>query len=362
MAQFLKSLHWEGYNQSLWEAVGELILHTIACLLMITLVLFYFFKTCCVKPKQFTRIKSSKRPTFKNDTSNTVTGTHTPTPTNTNTITITNSKIPNNLKTNTYKATKTNIDKRFKKYVVASLLLSLCYIGVTYYFNVISVSVLGQRPDNGCFTRNISNGLFGLQRIVVYSFYILRLNITFHNSVLEMRQRNLNILLTLIIITIISGFILIILFAYLMDSFECLNGQYYTYYFYSGVYFNCIDIAWCIILSIIYVNKLRKVVQLVTIKQKRMQYTLQKFSILAFVTVISTLLLWIFLFTALIWTYQLLSIDQIINNACIMLSFVIFDDMYTCCCCCCIKITSYTCFTIKSKHTRKDCELQINSK
>ena len=318
------NLNWQGYNKSEFEAFGEIILQSIACLGILVVILIYIIVVHCnhlFTPKENRQIRSGTLGTIQSGS-------------NTNTET--------NTKTRKREANKSKTIKYFNRFLVASLILSFIYIYMACVFNVIFVIILGFRWNNGCFIRNSVNIIFVFQRIVAYSFYILRLNVTFRGSVFELTKNNIRILIILIFITFSSSIIPNSAFTYLSDGFLC-TGKYYDYYFYSLIWLNISDVSWCIMLSILYIKKLRQLIKNVQVNTSQIQSVVHKLSVLAFVTVISTLLFGIFAFVALIWSYQCVSLDLVINNICIMLSFVVFQKSYQRCCCCCIKIQYLCC-------------------
>ena len=333
------SLKWQGYNLNAFRAWGEVILHTIACVVILLVIIIYFIVTYGTshKTKNIKEVSNSS--------------------TNTNT----NTNIPDNTKNTTYKSSKASIDKRFNKFLIGSLILSFIYIYLTYFLNVISVIVLGYRWNHGCFIRLICADIpFGLQRIVAYSFYILRLNVTFKNSTFEVSQTSINIIVILLIISVSITMILVGISGYLAHDFGC-DGEYQLFVIISVGLFNLNDIIWSIILSGIYIKKLRQLIRMMGTKQDALVSIVQRLSILAFVTVISTIILFSITLIAVLWAYTLPSIDLIINNICIMLSFAVFHQSYKKCCCFCVKIQSICCITPNKDEMELQKDIQYNA-
>ena len=279
------SLNWVGWNKFLYEAWIEIIFHSIACIVTLVIIGIYI-------------------------------------------------KFSNTNVCRTCKNIKTRMKKGFHGFLVASLILSFVYIYLFYINNVIFIIILGYRWNNGCFISGLYQLIFVFQRIITYSFYILRLNVTFKGSVFEVSKKNIRIMMILLIVVLGSSAFPSIIAGYLINNFKC-SGDYYKYYIYGGIWFNFVDISWCIILSIIYIKKLRQLLKNVHAKTDQIRFIVNKLSVLAFVTVLSTLILWCIIFVTLKWTHTLVSIDLIINNICIMLSFKEFDPFYQYLCCCC---------------------------
>ena len=308
-------LNWQGFRQSFWEAFGEIILHSLACLGILVLIIVYFKVFYCIE----------RIPSLNNVGSQ--------------------SNKRNNIG---------NIQHRyFNKFLLGSLILSFIYVYLSYIFTSIFSIILGYRWNHGCFIRNIVCVLIGLQRIVAYSFYIIRLNVTFKGSIFEISSINIKIILILLIITIIIGLIPTLVFAYIIKDFSC-KGKYYYYYSFSGLLFIFIDLTWCIILSVLYIKKLRQLIRNVDDKCTDIRFIVHKLSVLAFVTVTSTLVTVTAIFCTFIWVFALMSIDSVVNNICIILSFGIFDESYQYYCCCCIKIQNNCCI----KPNKSEMELQ----
>jgi len=324
------SLKWEGFRLSLYEAWIEIILHTIACIAMLAVISVYILIVHCNDKRVLIINRKNRGLTFSKTNSNSTA------------VTATNTNIPDNVKDNTYKSSKVKINKGFHGFLIASLILSFVYIYLCYLTNVVFSIILGFRWNNGCFIRSAYQLIFVLQRIIAYSFYILRLNVTFKGSVFEVSKKNIRIMMILLIVVLGSSAFPSTIAGYFINNFQC-SGEYYKYYIYGAIWFNFVDISWCIILSIIYIKKLRQLLKNVHAKNDKIRFIVNKLSVLAFVTVLSTLMTSIAIFGTIIWLYVFMSIDLIANNICIMLSFPIFDKSYQYYCCCCIKIQNYCC-------------------
>ena len=133
--------------------------------------------------------------------------------------------------------TTSNKSKYFNKFLLASLILSLINICLSYVVLVVFSIILGFRWNNGCFIRNGIFMLIPLQRIVLYSFYIIRLNVTFKGSIFEISSNHIKIIIILLIITIGTAMLPTLVFAYLTNNFLCI-GKYSRYHALSGLWYN----------------------------------------------------------------------------------------------------------------------------
>ena len=213
--------------------------------------------------------------------------------------------------------------------------------------NVICIMILGFRWNNGCFIRTVIFSLLPIQRMVAYSFYILRLNITFEGSIFMLSSSTITIIITLLIITTTVSFTPTIIIAYLINDFSC-RGEYTKYLILFPMIYAFVDILWCLILSVLYIKKLRQLIRNVDAKNEEMMLLVHKLTVLAFVTVLSTLLVTFIVYRISGLRGALSNIDLIFNNICIMLSFPVLNKSYQIYCCCCIKI-QYKCCIEQNK-------------
>ena len=266
------SLKYKGYTTNELEAYGEIILHSIACLGIMVLLVIYV-KYFCIQNK--TKITS-----------------------------------------------KNKKDQRFNLILLGSLIASFTYIFGTYTFNVIFPIILGNRSQYGCFIRIIWGFAISIQRSTVYSFFLMRLYVTFKGSYFELKKGPVIIILVVIIISQLVGATFPTIFAYLADDFLCANGAYVTQWLLSMVVSNLGDSMWAIVLSCIYIKKLRQLIKMISAndgrKDDKLFNIVNKLNLLAMVTVVSTCLLVIIAFGLMVFPYPLACFDSIINNICVI--------------------------------------------
>ena len=311
------ALKWQGYSTNEFEAYGEVIFHSISCLGILILIFIYINVYCCTK----------------------------------------NKKTTSNI--HTKKETKTYM------FLLGSLVFSFIYIFGTYSFNVILTIILGQRSVYGCFMRMCWVFALALQRITVYAFFLIRLYETFKESVFNIGKRSIIIIVIILLITLSSGAIAAVIFSYLADNFLCEKGKYFNEWYLSGLISSLMDVGWCIILSLMFIRKLSQLINMIktTIKRddNRVTKVVYKLSTLAFVTVISTLINGLLAFLLRIWSHQFASIDLVINNICIMLSFAKFNNSYKRYCCCCIRIQYLCCIQPNKDENIVKTGIEMNS-
>ena len=279
------SLKWEGYRDHYFVALIELILNSLACMGILSLLILYFKIFYCNKATS-------------------------------------------------------NKSGYFDKFLLVSLVLSFLFIYSSYIINIILFIILGYRWNYGCFLRNVPWILVELQRMVVYAFYIIRLNVTFKGSIYAISTNKMRIIIILLVVTLGTALIPSVIFSYLMNQFSC-TGIYSRYHRLSGAWYNIVDLSWCIILSVIYIKKFRQLIR--DAKCDDMTSIVNKITILAFVTLISTLCVAIIIYSTFTLAAALSGIDLMFNNICIMLFFPVFKKSYKKYCCCCIKIQNKCC-------------------
>ena len=237
---------------------------------------------------------------------------------------------------------KTPMDIRFYKYLILSLLVSFIYIYSTYFMNVLSITVFNWRPKYACFYRQIAVIPQTLQRLIAYYFYILRLHISFRDSVAELSKKCIYFFIISVTIGSISVTFFVLISTYLMNmnnsNFICGESTL-RYISFSTLIFQ--DTLWSAIFLYIYIKKLIQITKLFDVEDPRITIIVKKLSVLASTSIISTYLLFAVFILCYKFAYQLTSIDLLINNVCIMLSFKTLDNWYNkLCCCynkCCIK-------------------------
>ena len=307
------SLKYEGYKRNEFEAYGEIISHSIACLVILILFVIYV-KYFCIQNKTETSLKNK-------------------------------------------------IFERFRLILLGSLMASLMYILGTYTFNIIFGIILGNRSNYGCFMRMCWVFVIAFQRIAVYLFFIYRLYVTFTGSYLEIKKRTVNIILLMIVIIQLSTATAPFIFSYLADNFLCENGTYATQWILSLVASYLIDTGCAIALSCLYIKKLRQFRKITPTdgkKDDKLFGIVNKLTLLTLVTVISTSLLAIIAWGLMILPYPLACFDSIINNVCVMLSFVILEKSYKKYCCCCIRIQNTCCIGTTKDEIELKTEIVLN--
>ena len=286
MVEKESGLYWNDWNQSGLEAWIEIILHALLCIIIIILVIF------CLRMIYYEYGIQKQNMDGK-------TG---------------------------------SVDMRFYRYLLVSLLVSFIYFILTYFLNVLSISVFGWRPKYACFYRQIAVIPLTLQRLITYYFYVLRLHVSFHGSIAELSKKCIYLFIISVTINIIGALILYLVSIYLMNtdnnSFIC---GITTLRIISTSTLIVSDTFWSIIFALIYIKKLIEVTRIFNLDDDthKIRYIVKKLSILAITSIITThSLIIIFEISQQKFTYQWVCIDLIVNNVCIMLSFKISDKWY----------------------------------
>ena len=280
-----EGLYWNDWNKSAYEGWLEIILHTILCIIIISITIF------CI------------RMIYKN----------------------------------VYHSNPDCIvvDFRFYKYLMLSLIVSIIYIFGTYFLNVLSITVLGWRPKLACFYRQLSLIPYTLQRILAYYFYILRLYTSFNGSIAEISFTRTCVFIISATTSIILATIFYLISMYQMNinntDFICGNS---TMIYIAEAILILIDTSWSIIFSWIYIKKLINITKLCCLRDDQLTYIIKKLTILAVTSVVTTYGIVFMYGITNLFAYQMTSCDIIINNICIILSFKSLDNMYNKLCCC----------------------------
>ena len=296
------TLKWQGYSVigSEWEAYAEIISLSIQCFIIIILMIVYLKYFCCTKNK---------------------------------------------------------IDTSFNALLLLSLIFTFIYIFGTYIIHGIFALILGYRNEWICFIINLCGlGILG-QRLTVYSFFLIRLYATFKRSFIEIKKGSIIIILILMVITISIPGISAVIFAYFADNASCPDGKYAYEWLQSLIIANFFDYVWSILLSYMYINKLRKLIKKINSSNETMDNKLlniaNKLALLALVSVVSTMILAVLAYGVGVFSHSLICLDLIINNACLMFSFAVLDKSYKKYCCCCIRIQNLCC-CLKISKDRKE--------
>ena len=252
-----------------------------------------------------------------------------------------------------YFCVKSKVNKQFNLLLLGSLLSSFIYIFGNYIYYVIIVLALQypikDLPDY-CFVSTLIGCANIIQRLQINVFFIMRLYLTFKGSVVEIKKRTIIIIASLICITFTLGIISNLTISSFIKHVWCGDHNLRIVYGLSWLITYMCDWFWSILLSVLYIKKLRQLVKMINTNNNRKDNKLfnitNKLTILIMVAVATSVILILshpFFSSVLDLTGVLLAIDSIINNICVMLSFAIFDKSYKRYCYCCIKIHNKCC-------------------
>ena len=243
---------------------------------------------------------------------------------------------------------KRKVDKSFHLLLFGSLLSSVIYIYSHYIVHTILVLILGFKPNHFCFITQILLIPMYIQRLHVYMFFIVRLYVTFKGSVVEINKIKIKIIIVSMIIlgSIVGIFNSVV--AYIVKETFCFDDDLGYLVLIGSIVMILVDNFWLILLSYLYIKKLRTLIRLISSNNNRSNDKLfnvaNKLTILAIGTFVSSIIIFMLhIVIVLIFSSIMIPVDLIINNICIMLSFAIFNESYKKCCCCCIKIHNKCC-------------------
>ena len=243
---------------------------------------------------------------------------------------------------------KKNMDGRFHWILFGSLVTTVIFTYVHYILNTVIVLILGLKPKNFCFISTISYTPIFIQRIHVYIFFIVRLYMTFKGSVMEISRIKTKIIVILVCISIISLRIYTSIISYFNKTeFFCNDGDLAHLFLINVLGMLVVDTFWQILLSVLYIAKLRGLIKMITSnndkKDNKLFNIVNKLTILAIVTVVSSVLVIVIHVYISSWSSAMIPTELIVNNICVMLSFAVFEKSYKRCCCGCIKIHNKCC-------------------
>lgn len=352
-------LYWQGWNKTHIEAYIELTIHTIACIIITILILTYLRFIHCknTNPTKHYLEKSPFDINFQSPTSN-LQPTLAKTPVGSVSIPSGHS-TPKTSKpvtpiTPITPVTDTPIDARLKKFILASFIASFIYIYYTYANNFVLILIFGIRNQNGCFYRSLTwfvcthnllllyffhiyRLFLGIQRIIIYSFFLIRLYITFENSLFEIKIKYIYLIISILIVTILASFTGFIIVDYQTNGFSCDMNVKRLLMFTIIIF---VDLLWGIILSVFYIIKLKEILRLSGMESIQYMYVARKLTILACVAFASTVLGTIFGIFGGVLKYEIACMDQIINNMCALLAFAAMDIYFKKICCCCVNVAN----------------------
>lgn len=236
------TLYYQGWSKNIIWAWMEIITHCIICLLIILLLIAYIWIFICEKD-----IKMFNKPLSRQQSS--VSQSH-------------SGSIDNNTPSKTRSKSRSTIRKTHEKIftlmLFTSIIISTIYIYLSNWYSNISVLIFDIRSNNGCFTRILVGiGLY-IQRLIIYTFFLFRLKVSFKDSALAMKDITFYILLSLLYITFIGSFIYLLI-ATLDAGFLCGTALLTQIAFFTTGF---IDITFSILLTSLFVVKLRKLLSL----------------------------------------------------------------------------------------------------
>ena len=236
-----------------------------------------------------------------------------------------------------------SVIKFYVKLVFVSFIMSILNIFGNLWVSNIELFLFNVRDSNGCFYRTAFNASMLIQRIIAYYFFISRLRNTFEGSIFEMSKIVYYIYISIIGIVSFGQYGVITVLTYFYGDVRCAVSDVITQ---AIIVLLITDNLIHLSITALFVIKLRGLNKMlnydVTDNAKQiLRIVTTKLTILCINTVIFTVIFSVIIGNVLtIFTYQCYAIDLIINNICMMLSFVILDYQFNKICYCCICISS----------------------
>ena len=258
--------------------------------------------------------------------------------------------------------TKT-MDTRFHLLLFGSLLSALIYIYCHYILHTILVLALGYKPNRFCLIANIIQILIFIQRLHVYVFFITRLYITFKGSVVEINKIKIKLIVALMFITLTVVGVYNTAVSWFVKEFFCMEDDLAYLLYVSLILMVLSDYFWSILLSVLYIKKLRELIKLINSNNDRKDVKLfnviNKLTILAVTTVVLSFIIVVIHVSISSWSSAMVPTELITNNICIMISFAVFKESYKNYCFCCIKVHN-KCYGIHHETIELTKEIELN--
>ena len=169
-----------------------------------------------------------------------------------------------------------------KNYVLFSIIATLIHILGFYYFGCLRVLVFNIRDSNNCFIMTFVAGItIAAQRLIIYIFLMKRLKITFENSIYKLS----NISYYFIIIALVFCFFTIqainLYSSYQIKSYKCGDQPGSNIFKITLVIGGVLDIFWAIIITFMFVSKLKALLKLNERKNNKIEAIMMKLTLLS---------------------------------------------------------------------------------
>jgi len=213
-------------------------------------------------------------------------------------------------------------NKLFRIFLLMSLIITFINVYGNAYISSL-IYFLNKRDHASCFIRALLNSLALIQRCIVYTFFLLRLKITFKDSIYNISNIKFGILLGLLYMTLISMQIIIVYISSVINAFICASSKYGNIYFYCVYIAAGIDIIWSILITYMFVSRLKSVMKIKVTNDKshnKFLYIAKKLTKLTVIMVTSSLIAMGFIGLSY-YSLQAIGLDLMINNICMALSF-----------------------------------------
>ena len=277
-------LFWEGITKNYYEALIRIIFSGIICLLMIILWII-FIHVVCVKKK----------------------------------IT-------------------SNIEKKFCIGFFISIVVGFIGVWGTFVVNDVLVLMFGIILKKHCFYGMLSIfGAFCVHKSILYTFMIFRIKILFKETKYALNDKCMYIWLIFVVLFPLGLAFCIAYFSYI----QCyLSDTYTTICIIAAV----LDVSVSFALSYLFIKKLRQLIKDNTYnKSDKLLDIANRITLLTIIASFSSISTAIFILPFERYANTMASMDILINNICMFLTFTPLTASYHKLCCCCIYLHN-TCF------------------
>ena len=211
--------------------------------------------------------------------------------------------------------------------ILISLILSMIYSILSFIFIDGNVLLFDKHDKYECFYANLIFGVIILERLFLYGFNAYKLNVSFKDSVFEIKKQTSIIIYCILVFICCAYFV----FIFIVRHHQNLNIKIIF------IIFFIMDILCAFISLKIFAGKINKLlaIQMVDV----MRSIVNKLTVLTIICIISSIIFilipGIFLTEfILIKPYKIFGIDLLINNTCLLLSFGRGNRIYNKLCCC----------------------------
>ena len=268
-------LYWEGWTYNIITAWIEIILHGIGCLLITLVLLEFIWVFICDSDIMscFNHLKSNDN---NNDSGN-------------DNISLSPKTQNRNF---SISFSQKIVEPRSPEYYLKLILFGSIFCGIisvysNFWVSNILILVYNIKPPHGCFHRALCLIPLYLQRLLTFSFFLYRLQLTFNGSIFALSSLVWYSLIIALFVILSGSLSFIIIASYISGLFRCSDPIVFIAFGVAGI----LDIGYSILVCYIFVSKLNNLVKMMNneVDNSRIRNVMKKLTILSMSYVIRML-------------------------------------------------------------------------